>query len=218
MMKYRWLPLEKARQEIRVLDLDPGTDNTPLSGRLQHVLLDDPDKPDYETISYAWGDPDPLDDISVAGKRIPIPIAAGSALRCMRSPDKTRTLWIDCICIDQNNDQEKGHQVGLMADVFQNSRCTLAHLGDDDGNIAKRAFEGFNLVYKAWIKSSGGKHESDGIFGPFRIEDCEIQNWGSLRRTIDLVAMKAILSKPYFRWVSSNPFPWTSSRLLTSSP
>lgn len=32
------------------------------------------------------------------------------ALRCMRQPDQDTIWWIDAICIDQNNDLEKGHQ------------------------------------------------------------------------------------------------------------
>jgi hypothetical protein len=145
MMRYQWRPLDKARQEIRVLDLRPGTGDAPLSGQLRHVFLDESKKPHYETISYAWGDTDLVDNISVDGKNsndIRLSASAGSALRCMRLPARTRTLWIDCICIDQDNSQEKGHQVALMADVFQNSRRTLAHLGDDKDDTAEQAFSG----------------------------------------------------------------------------
>lgn len=196
-VRYRWRPLDKARQEIRVLNLDCGPGDAPLIGRLEHVSLDEPDKPHYETISYAWGDTALMENCLVDNEDIPIPASAAAALRCMRSPVETLILWIDCICIDQNNDHEKGHQVGLMADIFQNSCGTLAHLGDGDGNTAKRAFEDLTKVAEAWLESLNGEREPDGTYG--KIPDRELQNWSSLRESIDFVAIQAIMKKPYFR-------------------
>jgi hypothetical protein len=196
-MAYQWQPLDKARQEIRVLYLQPGVGDAPLNGQLRHVFLDDSDKPRYETISYAWGDTALVESCLVDGESIPIPASAGSALRCMRSPTHTLRFWIDCICIDQNNDLEKSRQVAMMADIFHNSSMTLAHLGDDDGNMVERAFNGCVVICRSWMESNKGKQMPDGIRMP--IEKYEIQNWSSLRETIDLVAIKAIMLKPYFR-------------------
>ena len=194
MSEYQWRPVDGMRKEIRVLDLDPGTGTASLSGQLRHVFLDESDKADFITISYAWGDAALVDEVSVDGKIIPIPASAGSALRCMRSPVETHTFWIDCICIDQYNVREKGHQVGLMADIFQYSTGTLAHLGDDHDNTAKRAFDGFLAVSEAWQESY--RQQSDVTHAG--IENIEIQNWSSLRETIDMAAIKAIMQKAYF--------------------
>ena len=199
-IEYQWGPLDTGRKEIRVLDLVSGAGDTPLVGRLRHAFLDESEKPAYETISYAWGDTALVDNISVDGETIPIPASAGSALRRMRSPDRTRAFWIDCICIAQHDAREKGHQVGLMADIFQNSMGTLAHLGDDDGDTAERAFHGFKVIYKAWIDAVDAEQAAEGFTEKIgSIEDIEIQNWSSLRETIDLVAMRDVLLKPYFR-------------------
>lgn len=200
MMEYHWRPLDNTRKEIRVLDLDPGTGAASLGGQLRHVFLDESDKPDYQAISYAWVDTALVDSISVDGKRIPIPASAGSALRCMRLSVGTRSLWIDCICIDQNNDHEKGHQVALMADIFQNSSETLAHLGDDVDNTAERGFWGLQVVCNAWIESKTSNYGEQSPEGRHRlIEDREIRHWSYLRKRIDLVAIKAIISMPYFK-------------------
>ena len=68
----------------------------------------------------------------------------------MRSRGITRSVWIDCICIDQNNDCEKRHQVSLMAEIFQSSFWTLAHSSaDDDDGIAERAFDHFSMMNEA---------------------------------------------------------------------
>jgi hypothetical protein len=192
-----WTPVDKHRKGIRLLDLDAGVGHSPLRGHLRHVFMDSLLKPEYETISYVWGDTALVEKCLVGDKSIPIPASAGSALRCMRLPDAIRTLWIDCICIDQSNDCEKGHQVGLMADIFQSSRRTLAHLGDNDDDTAERAFDGLATVCDAWLESARDKQMPDGTYG--RIEDRKIQDWSSLRETIDLLAIKAIMAKPYFK-------------------
>jgi hypothetical protein len=146
------------------------------------------------TISYAWFDSTLVDSISVGDKSIPIPASAGSILRCTRSPTKTITLWIDCVCIDQNNEHEKGHQVGLVVAIFQRSRCTIAHLGEDHDNTAKRAFDGFSAIYEAWLDS----HEhDDGVTDlTFDIDPLRYSPW--IPETIDWVAIEAIMRKPYF--------------------
>jgi hypothetical protein len=153
------------------------------------VFLDGSSKPEYETISYAWGHTALVDNCLLGDKSIPIPASAGSALRCMRSSVKTRTLWIDCICIDQTNDHEKGHQVGLIADIFQNSRQTLAYLGDVDEVTAKHASIGFVVISTALLNSEGTYAQ---------VENRKIENWSSLRQMIDLEAIKAIILNPYF--------------------
>lgn len=189
--RYMWSPVGRHSKEIRLLDLEAGVGNSPLQGRLQHVFLDSPARPAYETISYAWGDTALVDSILVDNKSLPIPASAGSALRRMRSVSMTRTFWIDCVCIDQNDNHEKGHQVGLMAEIFKNSLWTLAHLGDDDDNTAERAFYGLSVIYKTLQRVAMEKSVSNG-------ETVDIENWCSLRAKVDLVAIKDIMMKPYF--------------------
>jgi hypothetical protein len=190
-MLYRWRSLDRTRKGIRVLDLDAGTNDAPLSGQLRHVFLDESEKPCYDTISYAWIDTALVTSILVEGECVPIPMSAASALRCMRSRNTELTLWIDCICIAQNDDREKGHQIELMADIFQNSRATLAFLGNDN-NTAKRAFDGLAMIYDAIKDSTGGTTELE------QVTKVQLHNWDALRGEIDLSAISGIFAKPYF--------------------
>lgn len=191
-MTYKWEPLDKTRQEIRVLDLKAGTESSPLDAHIRHVFLDGHIKPQYETISYAWGDDALTKSILVNDKRIGIPASAASALCCMRLPDKTRTVWIDCICIDQiDNNVEKAHQVGLMAEIFSSCSQTLGFLGDDDGT-AQHAFSGFRMLYDAMM-------EEDGDTLPFKeMYKRNIPGLESLCNMIQWSAIAGILRRRYF--------------------
>ena len=45
------------------------------------------------------------------------------AMRWLRYVDRERVFWIDAICIDQENIEERGRQVGYMRCRFQFFMC-----------------------------------------------------------------------------------------------
>ena len=51
------------------------------------------------------------------------------ALKHLRHSDATRTLWIDAICINQDDDSEKGTQVHRMADIYRLAHRVVVWMG-----------------------------------------------------------------------------------------
>ena len=47
----------------------------------------------------------------------------------MRHINETRTLWIDALCINQNDERDKTDQVKVMAQIYENASRTLVWLG-----------------------------------------------------------------------------------------
>ncbi|KAF5011626.1 hypothetical protein FDECE_2289 [Fusarium decemcellulare] len=93
---------------------------------------------EFEALSYVWGtqnDPEiavvesekrePMDSIEL-GKNL------ASALHHLRYKDKTRSLWVDAICINQNDDKEKSAQVLRMSSIFRDCSRVIAWLGPED--------------------------------------------------------------------------------------
>lgn len=68
-------------------------------------------------------------------------------------------LWIDALCIDQDNVAERGHQVGLMADIYRDAKHVMVWLGPS-------LDEAFETVEKQWHPSI----EEAYYFG-YRYED-----------------------------------------------
>ena len=56
------------------------------------------------------------------------------ALRRMRRLDVAVLLWVDQICINQDDLQEKNQQVAMMGTIYQRAWTTLAWLGEDADN------------------------------------------------------------------------------------
>ena len=57
----------------------------------------------------------------------------------MRLLDRDRVLWIDSVCIDQDNRVERGHQVQMMYNIYSNGQRNLIYLGETNrcGRLAK---------------------------------------------------------------------------------
>jgi hypothetical protein len=126
--------------EIRVLYLDPGTLEEPLTGELKLASIT-PDtsgrwlpRPhssvQYEAISYAWGSLEKPHSIKIRNiGEIPITASLFDILRRFRSVHRHRELWVDGICIDQADVSERNHQVAKMADIFSASKRVLVWFG-----------------------------------------------------------------------------------------
>lgn len=130
-------PLDRERKEIRLLVLKAGSRPTEIECELQQAFLTSVPQPRYETISYCWGDPTQRTTIWLNGGRVEVPFSAEAALRTMRLPDTDRVLWIDAICIDQDNLEERGHQVSIMYEVYSQNQRNLVYLGEDERTAIK---------------------------------------------------------------------------------
>ncbi|KZM19703.1 uncharacterized protein EKO05_0004039 [Ascochyta rabiei] len=133
--QYRYKPLRYSLgQEIRLVVLFAGGFLDDLSCKIVHVNL--ADNPVYEAISYTWADSEGdlalSQKISCSGKIIPITKNCEAALRRLRRSGRNRRLWVDAICIDQNDALDKSHQVNIMSKIYANASQVAAYLGVED--------------------------------------------------------------------------------------
>ncbi|KAF5980930.1 heterokaryon incompatibility protein [Fusarium coicis] len=95
----------------------------------------------FNALSYVWGDPGNTEDIFINGHKHPVTISLASALRCVPqhlSQSKHaagQKLWVDAICINQADNDEKGHQVAKMGEIYSQSGLVLCWLGPLDDSI-----------------------------------------------------------------------------------
>jgi hypothetical protein len=54
------------------------------------------------------------------------------ALDYLRYEKGKRTLWIDAICINQSNTNERNHQVSQMGQIYRNARRVVVWIGMPD--------------------------------------------------------------------------------------
>ncbi|KAL8923008.1 MAG: hypothetical protein Q9208_004820 [Pyrenodesmia sp. 3 TL-2023] len=95
---------------------------------------------DFEALSYTWGTPDSPETARVmqneSGEEdcatILIYQNLATALRYIRHRDRHRTLWVDAICINQEDIPERNSQVKRMASIYRSAYRVIAWLGIGD--------------------------------------------------------------------------------------
>lgn len=159
---YRYQPLDTSRNEIRILNLTPSPRHTdPIRGNLLHVSLDDAiglggpslfqteslfgrgrSSQRYKALSYTWGEPinpdGPSSSILIAGASLRVTDNLNLALRQLRNkmkPTEASYWWIDAICINQDDVDERNSQVALMRRIYGSAMQVQVWLGDEyDGS------------------------------------------------------------------------------------
>ncbi|KAF2723067.1 hypothetical protein K431DRAFT_283232 [Polychaeton citri CBS 116435] len=113
--------------------------------------------PDYSAISYTWknafckprpgaapGPEDAPKKVKCDGYEITVGGNLHSALLQLYAKPELRegSFWIDAICIDQQNDVERGYQVNLMSDIYSQAVKVIIWLGLED----EHALPAFQLM------------------------------------------------------------------------
>jgi ankyrin repeat protein len=89
----------------------------------------------YEALSYTWGGTEKPMTIEIGGGEMNITRNLHLALQHLRLEDSDRILWIDAICINQDNIKERGHQVRQMADIYKKAEGVVIWLGNSTDEI-----------------------------------------------------------------------------------
>ncbi|KAF5525567.1 Heterokaryon incompatibility protein 6, OR allele [Colletotrichum aenigma] len=132
---YRYQPLPPVVEQnrpppfTRLLLLNPGSAEDPFEAHLELVHIEQ--APPYEALSYTWGKPteQPRDYIWLDGHSLPIKPNLEDALRSLRFPNQARRLWVDALCIDQSNLDERARQVQYMRLVYKHAARVVVWLG-----------------------------------------------------------------------------------------
>jgi len=130
-----YAPLNTGSHAFRLLHLLPGAWDDDISAELHECsMIECRDR--YITISYTWGQPNevPRVPITCNGKAVLIFENLCAALRRLRQSKHVLLIWVDALCINQDDILERTHQVGLMGDIYSNSQETVIWLGEPASN------------------------------------------------------------------------------------
>ena len=114
----------------------------------------------YEALSYCWGSQNRTRPIICDSASFSVTPNLESALRRLRAPEVARSFWIDQLCIDQDNLREKEQQIGLMTDIYRQSRKLMIWLGDD-GDDSRKAHKLIDRLLRLESNASHGIRNSD---------------------------------------------------------
>lgn len=117
----------------RLLELQPGQPCDDVHCKILYSALNSGKcaSPSYIALSYVWGPPEFeefifCDNGSDDSSRIHVTHNLYGALRALRREAETRTLWIDQICINQADDEEKCSQIQIMKEIYSQADGEIA--------------------------------------------------------------------------------------------
>ncbi|KAH7076022.1 heterokaryon incompatibility protein-domain-containing protein [Paraphoma chrysanthemicola] len=117
--------------EIRLLRLLQGAWKDVIQCELVYDTLQNP-RP-YHALSYVWGSSKKTKTILLDAHPCAVTVNLESTLRHLRSEVEDTLLWADALCINQDDDLERTHQVNLMGSIYRSSKGVLVYLGDGIG-------------------------------------------------------------------------------------
>ena len=177
--KYKPLP----HRHIRLLTRYREDGSDTFTFKFIPAYLDDEAPYLFTAISYTWGDPYAnsqsllVDDIELT-----IPQSSAAVIRHFTKCFEDFTIWIDAVCINQEDLQEKGVQVGYMKDVYQGADQVFIWLGDEEADST--------LAFEQLRKLGAERPETTPIEGVKSNPECR-------------KAMYKLFSRPWFNrvWV-----------------
>ncbi|KAK6849495.1 hypothetical protein PG995_013328 [Apiospora arundinis] len=125
-------PLDPSRDEVRLLRILPCASHTePIELQLDVFSLQSGES-SFQALSYAWTTPSEpgVKNVTLCGRPHSVTANLHAALRRLRQKSSSRVMWIDAICINQDDLEERGSQVMLMKQVYSKAREVLIWLGD----------------------------------------------------------------------------------------
>ena len=133
--QHGYLPIPaKPPSHTRILTLLPGGASSPLEVTLtvENVQVCNP----YDALSYVWGKEKSTNFLIRDGQPVQIQANLDAALRSLRLPNRPLRLWVDAICIDQENLSERSSQVQIMKLIYKHAKTVIIWLGPETEGVS----------------------------------------------------------------------------------
>ncbi|OBR14874.1 Heterokaryon incompatibility protein [Colletotrichum higginsianum IMI 349063] len=98
------------------------------------------DPQSYVAMSYSWGPEQPTTSIFLNGTEIDVRVNLEAGLRRFRTMDYFKRggkVWIDALCINQDDDAEKASQIPLMGSIYKLAANVIVWLGPESDGSSK---------------------------------------------------------------------------------
>ncbi|KAI9768897.1 MAG: hypothetical protein M1839_003851 [Geoglossum umbratile] len=136
--RYTYVPLRRDDSTIRLLQIHSSFfSSRPIKCHLIQVPLRAALRPNYTAISYRWdtGSGEGPREILLNGVPCSVLPTVYSILRARRSRIRKQYLWIDSVCINQEDRTEKAKQVQLMRHIYENCTGAIGWVGAERSDV-----------------------------------------------------------------------------------
>ncbi|KAL8707614.1 MAG: hypothetical protein Q9220_007401 [cf. Caloplaca sp. 1 TL-2023] len=194
--------------QLRVVTILPGLTDEPISCQMHvHAHSDSgEDEVPYEALSYVWGNSTVRIQIVCDSALIEITQNLHIALQHLRRPDHPRALWVDALCINQADVEEKSIQVKAMGKIYSKATQVLMWQGEETEDT-RDSLESLAQLCALATAGTDSKEWQDFLLLAQHANSSEHRND---ENTVSFQAnnpgwasIAALLARPYFarRWI-----------------
>ncbi len=157
--EYTYEPLRTEPRETRILSILPVSDDEPSIIRCQLSKLPfaagSTSEYDYTALSYTWGDSKERFPIMIEDKKLYVTKNLRDFLRQARDEKTTLKYWIDAVCINQADLDERERHVKFMRDIYEKAKAVTVWLGPtaDRSGLALKTLRALGIAYKVKAQS-----------------------------------------------------------------
>lgn len=195
--------LDPDNSDIRLIKLLPGAFSSEIHCSMGYCSLNDGIR--YEALSYVWGGSSGAQHIMLDGRPFNVTDNLHLALQFLRRPEggSERLFWVDAVCINQDDVEEKNSQVAMMGEIYSKAERVVCWLGGptENGIVSDDGYglTIFDALKMAWpgdpwepgALSACLKFENDG---PIKLRSRRGDgSEGDLSTTRDILASLAII-------------------------
>jgi hypothetical protein len=209
--EYKYSPLSEEAGDIRLLTLLPGAFSEEVEVELHiYPLKPDLPVPSYQALSYAWGDVEKRHRVCVkdflGSKCLSLTRNLAEALPYLRHQTRAVVFWIDAICVNQKDLNERSFQVKKMAEIYSQASNVIVWLG--------RAGDGSDYAMDLAARI-GPKIDVDEMLAVSRMKpECDVEDedlwWFGARDVLEdsskkvmMLSLENLFDRPWFKrlWV-----------------
>ncbi|KAJ4196347.1 hypothetical protein NW767_009468 [Fusarium falciforme] len=203
-------PLPPEETSFRLLTILPGPLDDGIACNLEVHSISGGSK--YEALSYTWGDANDLRPVLVNGIHINVTANLRVALQYLRRPSEPRVLWIDVVCINQNDNQEKLLQIQRMGCIFSSAVSVIAWLGESTPDVDQVWSTMAQIGEFIWTARVSGDHNlPDTDFAPGLASPDDLRQKGVDVDAIDWTTIWDLCERPFWHRV------WIIQELVLAS-
>jgi hypothetical protein len=124
---FKYQPLDAdEKRAIRIIRVHPDLQDGFIYCEIEHSTT----RATYSALSYTWGSvSDETETVLIDGYAFSVRRNLYDFLRYVRKNHARKPLWIDAICINQSDIEEKNIQVKMMARIYTSTKEVLVWLG-----------------------------------------------------------------------------------------
>jgi hypothetical protein len=207
---YYYEPLPNPRTYIRLLQIQTCNFNATIQCTLTQWLHEE--APPYCAISYTWGDPNLTSTIGINLKSMIVRQNCEGALRQAHAAGPWAYFWVDAICINQEDNAEKSHQVAIMASFYRQAIRVLVCVGQHDSHslfvfaVLRWYNDYFTRMYERFTAIHNSQAATEWTFSTWKTaEDLSVKQSSTMlgRRAQLEEAVHFFFKRPYFSrvWV-----------------